>query len=266
MDEQPLVSIILPVYNAERYIAFSIESVINQTYRNLEILIVDDASNDRSIELVQGFKDSRIKIVKNEQNSGISASLNKGLSLAIGKYIARMDADDICLPNRIETQVKFLLANPDVAVIDSVMQLMDTDNKLMSRVNSTKISEKAIRRTLPFDNCLGHSSVMLPREIYTRYRYRKVVHEDYDLWLRILNDGNRICKINEPLLHYRVHDASYMSQIPKRRIAMADTKMFYYWSLKSKDKFKKMNLFVLLGALIDYARGWQKWLILNLKK
>src|SRR5690606_5259081 len=181
MISQPLVSIVLPVYNAEAYLYKALKSLLDQTYQHLEIWVVNDGSTDNSVAIAESFADERIKIVHNETNLGLVDTLNKGVGLATGEFIARMDADDICLPERIKTQVEFLQANPDVALIDSIMELMDEQGNSLSAYNSTKVSEKQIKRTLPFDNCMGHSSVMIPREIYIQYGYRKVVHEDYDL-------------------------------------------------------------------------------------
>jgi glycosyltransferase involved in cell wall biosynthesis len=126
LKERPLVSIIIPLYNAELFIADAIDSIINQTYTNWEGIVINDSSTDNSLRIVQSFSDKRIKVVNQARKSGIVNALNAGIRAAGGKYIARMDADDICEPERIETQVKYMEANPEIilsgtraAVIDS---------------------------------------------------------------------------------------------------------------------------------------------------
>ena len=108
---KPLVSVLMAVYNGEKYLLEAIESILNQTYTNFEFLIINDGSTDSTEEIILSYSDQRIRYIKNEQNLKLIASLNKGLDLAKGKYIARMDADDISLPDRLEKQVNFLERN-----------------------------------------------------------------------------------------------------------------------------------------------------------
>lgn len=111
-----LVTVLLPVYNAEEYVRESLESIVSQTYRDLEILVIDDGCTDGSIPIVESFNDSRIRLVRNEQNLGLIRTLNQGLDLANGKYIVRADADDRCISNRVEKQVAFMEANPHIGI------------------------------------------------------------------------------------------------------------------------------------------------------
>ena len=116
---KPIVTVLMTVYNGKNYLNEAIESVFCQTLNNYEFLIVDDASTDNSIEIINSYKDSRIKLLKNRENIGQTASLNKGLSIAQGKYIARLDQDDICLPKRLEEQVAFFKKNPSISILCS---------------------------------------------------------------------------------------------------------------------------------------------------
>lgn len=117
MEKQtPKISVIMPAYNAEQYISEAIESILNQTYSNFEFIIIDDGSTDRTVEMVQSYSDPRIRFVQNEHNLGVAATLNRGLKLATGEYIARMDADDIALRERFGKQVSFLDMHPEIAV------------------------------------------------------------------------------------------------------------------------------------------------------
>ena len=111
--KNPLVSILMPVYNSEKYLREAIKSILNQTFTNFELIIINDGSTDNSLKIIKSFKDNRIKIIKNKGNLGLIKTLNKGIDLAQGKYIARMDADDIAMPKRLEKQIAFFNENPD---------------------------------------------------------------------------------------------------------------------------------------------------------
>ena len=119
----PKLSVIMPAYNAEKYIGEAIESILNQTFTDFEFIIIDDGSSDHTADIIKGFHDERIRFIQNEKNSGVANTLNKGLELSQGEYIARMDADDISLPARFEKQVAFMEANPDVAVVGCGIEL-----------------------------------------------------------------------------------------------------------------------------------------------
>jgi glycosyltransferase involved in cell wall biosynthesis len=121
----PLVSVVMPLFNAEKYVGDAVESVLNQSYTNFELIIINDASTDKSAACVQGIVDRRIVIVENENNLGIVASRNRGLALAKGKYIAVLDSDDIALPNRLEKQVAFLEANPAYGICGSYYHVIN---------------------------------------------------------------------------------------------------------------------------------------------
>ena len=116
----PLVSIILPVYNCEKYIRKTIDSVFNQTYSNFELLVIDDGSTDTTLKIVQSFIDNRIQVIQFDKNKGLIEVLNHGIKIAKGKYIARLDGDDICLPTRLEKQVNWLEKNQKTAVVQQV--------------------------------------------------------------------------------------------------------------------------------------------------
>ena len=116
---QPKISVVMPAYNAENYIREAIDSILAQTFRDFEFLIIDDGSTDHTVEIIRSYSDSRIRLYQNERNMGVAATLNRGLDLARGEYIARMDADDISLPERFAKQAAYMDAHPDVAVCGS---------------------------------------------------------------------------------------------------------------------------------------------------
>ena len=125
----PKITVLMPVYNGEKYLKESIESILKQTFRDFEFLIINDTSTDESEKIIRSFKDSRIKLIKNEKNIGLTKSLNKGLDLAKGEYMARMDADDISLPKRLEIQVAFMDKNPKIGVIGAWAKVIGESNK-----------------------------------------------------------------------------------------------------------------------------------------
>jgi len=133
-----LVTVLMPVYNGEKYLNEAIDSILNQTYTNFEFLIINDGSTDRSVEIIKGYNDSRIKLIHNKKNMGLVYTLNRGLALALGKYIVRMDADDISLPNRFKLQLDFMEINTEVALCSgNAMSIVVVD---MGKPNCTSNS------------------------------------------------------------------------------------------------------------------------------
>jgi glycosyltransferase involved in cell wall biosynthesis len=260
---RPAVSVILPVYNAEKYIAQSIQSIIDQTFTNFELIILDDGSIDNTRMVVASFTDSRIKLLLNEKNSGLAFTLNKGVQYARGQYIARMDGDDLAHPQRFEKQVAYLDNHPDVCMIDCIMDYIDENGNLLHQVNATEVTEQQIRKAMPQKNCLGHSSIMIRKNILLKYPYNHVGNEDYDLWLRLLANGYKIHKLPEKLLLYRIHDTSYTK-------AALNTGLHFFRQARTKKQFllgqvfekKKISLFtvkVFIYLCVDYATAYYKW-------
>lgn len=208
----PIVSVIMPVYNSAKFLRAAIESILNQTLVDFEFIIINDGSTDESQATIQVFNDSRIQLVHNVSNIGVTASLNKAIELCRGRYIARMDADDISAPDRLRKQVAFLESNPDVCALACVAEMMDVNGNHLGwwKTDKENISEAQIKKMLAKTNCIAHPSLMIRSEVIKRYRYRteKNAAEDYDLWLRLLLHGNRITKLDEPLLRYRIHQQS----------------------------------------------------------
>ncbi len=206
----PIVSIILPAYNAEKYISKTITSVLGQSYTNFELIIIDDGSKDNTSSIVSSFCDSRIIYVKNESNLRLVKTLNKAIALARGKYIARIDADDICHPKRIESQVLYLQKFTDVAVVGTDIYFIDKDDNVFGRGVSIEESSSFIKWNFQRRCCLYHPSVMFNKEILgddLYYDEKFINAEDYELWLR-LSKSHQLRNINIPLLFYRVHDSS----------------------------------------------------------
>lgn len=201
----PLISVVLPVYNAELYITETINSILNQTYTNFELIIINDGSNDNSEACILQFQDQRIKYFKNEKNLKLIQTLNLGLSLAKGKYIARIDADDIALPQRFEKQIDFLEKNSEYGIVGSFAETFGSENKKLTFVQE----DVDIRYAFLTHNPFVHSSVMIRNQILTEnklsFDLTQLHVEDYALWIEILNFSKGKI-LPEILIKYRIHE------------------------------------------------------------
>lgn len=195
----------MAVYNAELYISETLESILNQTFRDFEFLIIDDCSTDNTLSIIKSYEDSRINLHCNEKNLGQSPSLNKGICLAKGKYIARMDADDIAFPDRFEKQYNFLESYPEVVVLGSSYRIMGASE--VKELNF-KPSEIKVRLFLGL-NSLAHPTVMIRKEIFSKYNFTyneyNPVNQDFELWSEI-SRRYPLANLEDVLLDYRVHD------------------------------------------------------------
>jgi len=211
-DRTPKVSVVMPIHNAARFLEEAVRSILCQIHTDFELLIIDDASTDDSPDILERILDHRIKVYRNERKVGVSSSLNKGIYIARGEYIARMDGDDISLPLRIEKQVEFLDAHPEFSVVGVKCCLIDsTGNDIgLWKSDFETVSPMEIRAMLPVTNCIAHPGIMIRRNVATLFQYR-VEHchsQDYDLWLRLTAAGHWIGKLDEVLLKYRIHQSS----------------------------------------------------------
>jgi glycosyltransferase involved in cell wall biosynthesis len=212
LDRFPFVSVIMPVFNGEKYLNEAIESILNQTYTNFEFIIINDGSTDTSEEIILSYKDSRIVYIKNPENYKLIQTLNIGFSLAKGRYIARMDADDISHPDRLQKQVQFLDINEDYGLVGSGVNLLHGANKSQLLYHTDYASLKfALAFYCPFI----HPSVMLRKEVIKSmdpvFDERFLHAEDYELWTR-LAFRTKMANLPEYLLDYRVHDSQISSQ------------------------------------------------------
>ena len=127
----PQITVLMPVYNGEKYLRQAVDSILNQTFKDFEFLIINDGSTDKTLAILQEYKNKRVKIINNKKNIGLTKSLNKGLKLAKGKYIARMDADDISLSNRLRKQIDFLDKHNKIGVLGTQMKIINNSNKIV---------------------------------------------------------------------------------------------------------------------------------------
>lgn len=216
----PVISVVMPVYMNDDYLAESIESILHQTFRDLELILICDDPSEKNRAIIAEFQgtDNRIRVVYQERK-GLISSLNEGISLATGTYIARMDADDISYPDRLEKQVAFMEAHPECAIVAAQVEWINVSGDLIGYWKTDLQTDTAdkIRKILPRENCLAHPTVLIRRMVTDRYRYdpRQKNTEDYDVWLRMASDNLVLCKVPEILLKLRIHPSSITSASKK---------------------------------------------------
>lgn len=216
--KSPTVTILMPVYNGEKYLKESIDSILCQTFHDFIFLIVDDGSTDNSVNIVKSYDDSRIKLLVNEKNIGISKTLNLGIENTKTKYLARMDQDDISLPNRIEEQVNFMETHPEIGVCGTWMLAFNVKNQSILKKRPVKDSD--IKAGLLFQNPMAHPTVMMRKEVFDKNNFRYDPQydglEDYDLWER-MSIVTKMENIPKALLRYRLHPTQLSRTSPSRQ-------------------------------------------------
>lgn len=207
LTEHILITVLLPVYNSEKYLKEAIDSILAQTYHHFEFLIINDGSTDKSLEIIQTYSDKRIVLINNDGNKGLIYTLNKGIDLAKGTYIARMDNDDIAMPDRFQIQLDYFNNFPDASVICSLVLGISENGKPSKNwdVDWNTQTEEQIKNSLSKENCIAHPSVLIKTDVAKKYKYNvsQKGSEDWDLWMRLASDNHRIIKTKEPLLKYR---------------------------------------------------------------
>ena len=249
--EYPLVSILVPVFNGEAYLRNSIESAREQTIQDIEILILNDASTDRTVEIVQELmvNDSRISLHCNQQNIGVAKTRNYGFTLAKGKYIALLDADDIWAPNKLELQLE-QIKKYSLDVCYTGYSFIDANGSPIGKPYS--VPEKLTIKRLIAENVVGCSTVLLRKELAAQVQMRpKFAHEDYVFWLELMQNGYKFGGVNKQLVWYRVTKESRSGD--KKRAVINRWRIY-------RD-FLKMNPLSAGIAFSSYAvRGFYKHL------
>lgn len=203
-----LISVVLPVYNVAPYLKEALDSILNQTIQDFEILVIDDCSTDNTIEIANSFQDARIKILSKKENKGLIDSLNIGFKAATGKYIARMDGDDISDLKRFEKQLNILEKNPEIKVCGSWLQAFGKSNEMIKH----KENHEQILVNMMIHCSMSLGAVMLDRVwVEGEYFNEEKKHvEDYDFWSRVIWKG-KLYNIQEVLYHYRIHETQVSS-------------------------------------------------------
>lgn len=202
----------MPVYNTEKYLREAIESILNQTFTNFEFLIIDDCSTDSSVQIIHSYTDSRIRLVLNEKNMGMSAALNKGINLCSTELVARMDADDISYPERLQKQFDFFQSNPDHALLYTAAQEVNINRE---PVIIEDYKAEYFYYCSNFENWIYHPTVMYKRSAVTDVgQYSEFYCEDYDLFWKMTRKYKVGC-LDEVLLDYRLSDESLCRVVKK---------------------------------------------------
>lgn len=220
--KDPIISIVMPVYNTEKYIKKAIDSILTQTFGDFELIIVNDGSTDRTLNIITGYIDSRIQLINNKHD--YINSLNKGMSAAKGKYIARMDADDIMISNRLQIQFDYLEKNPDIDVCGGGMQLFG-----LYKYNTKPSSKHTDIILNAIEGCpLNHPTTMMKTEIrnlfelednlYQVYKKGYICAEDYKLWVDLIMKGCKLENIPVILNCYRTYESQSTSVLKEEMI------------------------------------------------
>jgi glycosyltransferase involved in cell wall biosynthesis len=223
----PRVSILIPVYKTAPYLREAMDSMLSQTFTDFELIVLNDFSPDNAEEILDTYDDPRIVRYKGEKNVGLSNVLNVGIRMAKGKYIARMDSDDISLPNRLQTQFDYLESHPDIDLCSCGMQLFGAKEDVWLRESNPE----KVKITALFFSPVLHASSMWRKDSFEKqglfFRQEMVPAEDYDLWTRALVKGLRLVNLPEVLYRYRLHPNQATLQTDKTKIKSREVQKAY---------------------------------------
>jgi glycosyltransferase involved in cell wall biosynthesis len=242
--EKPLISVVMPAYNAEKYLEESINSILNQTFKNFEFIIVNDCSTDKTKEIIGKFKkkDKRIILLNNKKNLKVPLTRSRGMKVAKGKYIAVMDADDIAIKNRLEVQYKFMEKNKDVFLCGGSAIVIDEEGKIIGIFKKVNDPER-VKKNLLKGNPMVHSTVMFKNTGEYLYREKFEDADEYDVYLRVLSDGKKITNIPNFLVKFRLNKGSTSFKKGFERTFFPNKiKEFYLQRVKyGKDKYDEFD-------------------------
>lgn len=246
-DIPPLVSVVMPAYNCERTLSLAIDSVLNQTYSNFELIIINDGSTDNTVNIIKSYSDYRIILINNQENQTIVPSLNAGLKKSKGKYIIRMDSDDICVKTRFEKQVSFMEKNIDIGICGSCATKINKQGTKIGNMIYDK--EDHIIKFKMLHQChLLHPSIIIRKEVLSKnkivYDTKHIKSEDYDLFVRLI-DYTNFSNIQEPLLFYRETETS----INREKTSSLDS---FYNEIKLR-LFQKIGIKISINQLRLYT-------------
>lgn len=266
----PKVSVFIPVYNREAYVGAAIESVLTQSFRDFEILLIDDGSTDRSVEILRSYDDPRVRVICNEYNLGIPHTRNRGLELARGEYIALLDSDDVARPDRLRQQTTFLDCHPDYVQVGGWKQDIDMNGRVLKKIKRQPTHAADVHAQLLFRCSVSNTTVMARAATLQAYGYRPSFPrcQDYDLHVRLATH-HKIANLPQVLTHARVHP----HQITVQTQALGDEKKKEIMqrlladlgvvSYEAHDLYRHLMLsrmrkfrFVPDRAYVDWAEEW----------
>lgn len=251
---KPTISVLMPVYNGEKYIDEAIQSILNQTYEDFEFIIINDCSTDKTEKKILKYKDPRIKYFTNEVNLGVTKTLNKGLQYCKGKYIARMDADDISMIHRLEEQIKEIKYYHYDIVGANIIIIDENTNQIGLREY-----DEFVNNTIKIKSPLAHPTVMFKKSLLKQREYNEELKaaQDYELWLYLYSKSKQFKNIQKYLLKYRQHRNTIKNNNTKQTIRdtikakeIAQQKYGLMFNTKEKIRLKAEKLLLLLPSNI----------------
>jgi len=212
----------MAVYNSEKYVREAVDSILNQTFKSFEFIIINDGSTDKTQEILESYNDPRI-VITHQKHMGLTKSLNKGIALAKGKFIARQDADDISLPDRLEKQIEFLELHKDIALLGTAAKIIDIRGFYLRTVRYPT-DHSSLSIAINHSNQFWHGSVMFRRQSFLELGgYQEILFtaQDYDLWLRFV-EKFKVANLSDPLYKYRLNylSLSFKKIVYQRRMAI----------------------------------------------
>lgn len=242
--KENLVSIIVPVYNAENFLEDTINSVLNQTYSNWELILVNDASKDNSKKIIEKYLNDKIKLIDMKQNGGVSKARNKGVDSAKGDYIAFLDADDLWEKEKLEKQIEIIEKDSNIGLIFTGTRYIDENSNNYNYV--LEVPETISYKELLKQNIISCSSVLVKKEHVMKYKMQNDgMHEDFAVWLQILKEGIKVVGINEPLLIYRISRNSKSSN--KVKAAKMNLNVYKFLGLNFIERMYYMLIYTYRG-------------------
>ncbi len=235
------ISVIIPVFNGAKTIKETIDSILNQIFQNLELIIIDDGSKDTTLEVVKSFSDSRIKVFS-YPNAGLSASRNRGISQAKGEYISFIDADDLWTPDKLESQWKALQKNPQAAIAYSWTDYIDESSKFIKSGRRIKVNGDAFSKLLLINFLENGSNPLIRQEAFEKiggFDESLLAAEDIDMWLRLAANYEFVC-VEKPQILYRVSTSSMSTNLKRQETASLKV-MERAFSYPKADKFKDLR-------------------------
>ena len=240
----PLISIIMPVYNGEKFLAEAIESILEQTFKDFELIIINDGSTDNSKNIIKNYVDQRILYLE-QKNKGLSKALNFGFKHSKGELIARMDQDDISVRIRLMKQFLFLKNNPNISVVSSACEYIDSNGRYLGR-SFPITSSYLIKKKLLKSGCvISHPAVMMRRKDFINVGcYSEIVGDkftDYHLWIKFVKRGYKIKNLSEALIRYRLINTSMSSEFSLNKNAQEQVVTTLNMSNPTKNNFLELK-------------------------
>jgi len=258
MKSKPKISVVMTIFNAEKYLRETIESILNQTFRDFELIAVNDKSTDSTLTIIKEFmkKDKRIVLVNNKRNLGPTTSLNVGLKNTRGDYIAISDHDDVSLPNRLKTEYDFLEKNKDIFLVGSGAININEKGSELSVFHPITDFNK-INKVIPINPCFYHPTIMFRNEQGIKYRDKISYAQDRDFYLNLLSKNKKLTNIPDILVKYRIHSSQLSTSKRGQQYLFSEkAKEFYRQREKfGKDEYDKFNPEEILNLDIEKSNN-----------